>query len=168
MSKLYGDEECYIVKLKRGTVKRNKQAEKSPKKIISPYTSIRTTITDLISYREPDGSVLKGSVYPSVLNLHALSHDQLIQQASTVMTKENPEGRPPPGEHACTMKSLMNQLDLELAKKEEVVTYASATNPNKKKTQASPKAPSSDEKSVDTFCHNYKKILYRWMEALGR
>ena len=149
MSKLYSDDEGYQVKLNRGTVRgRKKLAEKSPKTVTSPYTTIRGEMEGMLSDMDPDGSITRGPPYPTVINLSALGHDDFVEHARKVQTEENPNGRPPGG-IGHTMSDLIRQLDIEMATKEEI-TYASVTNPLKKSQSILKESTSSIDESVDT------------------
>ena len=149
MSKLYSADEGYQVKLNRGTIRgRKKLAEKSPKAVTSPYTTIRDEMEGMLSDRDPDGSISRGPPYPKEINLSALGHDDFVEHARKVQTEENPNGRPPGG-LGHTMSDLIRQLDIEMATKEEI-TYASVTNPLKKKQSILHESSSSSDESVDT------------------
>ena len=168
MSKLYSDDEGYQVKLNRGTVRRNKMAEKSPKTVTSPYTTIRNEMSEMLSDRDPDGSVSRGPPYPLEINLSALGHDNFVKHAKKVQTEENPNGRLPGG-HGHTMSDLIRQLDMEMAKKEEA-TYASVANPHKKEQSLLHESSSSCDESVDTEDGNEskaKKVVRRQYSVGG-
>ena len=117
MSKLYGPDEGYQTVGKRG---RAKKPEKSPKKKHSAaYLSIRRTMSDLISDQEP----VLTPPFNDVIDLDSLDEEEFVAHASKVLTEENPEGRPPPGAYAPTMKSLIARLDQ--ASNAEQASYAS-------------------------------------------
>ena len=86
---MYSDDEGYQVKLNRGTIRRSKMAEKSPKTVTSPYTTIRNEMSEMLSDRDPDGSVSRGPPYPIEINLSALGHDNFVEHARKVQTEEN-------------------------------------------------------------------------------
>ena len=79
----------------------------------------RAAISDLISDQEP---VLSPPWNP-VIDLNSLNHEEFVQQAQQVMTPFNPEGHPPPGVNAPSMKVLIDRL--EFVKKNDRASYAS-------------------------------------------
>ena len=93
MSRLYGPEEGYQVRLNRGTLKKLKKSEKSPRKEVSNYSLIRGKMSEMISDQEP---VLEPPLNP-VIDLDSLTHNEFVDQASKVIDEYNPEGHPPPG-----------------------------------------------------------------------
>ena len=117
MSKLYGPDEGYQTVGKRGRVKK---PEKSPKKKhTAAYLAIRRVMSDLISDQEP----VLSPPFNEVIDLDSLDEEEFVAHASKVMTEENPEGHPPPGAYAPTMKSLIERLDQASSK--ERTSYAS-------------------------------------------
>ena len=117
MSKLYGPDEGYQTVGKRGRVNK---PEKSPKKKhTAAYLSIRRVMSDLISDQEP----VLSPPFNEVIDLDSLDEEEFVAHASKVMTEENPEGHPPPGAYAPTMKSLIERLDQ--ASNKERTSYAS-------------------------------------------
>jgi len=123
MTKLYGPDEGYETVLRHGTAKKLKKDGKVRQSAQSNRVKVRKQITDLISDRDPDGSVLKGPPFPAVIDLHRLTDVELVKQASKVITTTNPAGRPPPGVQGPTMQSLIDRL--QVSQDEDPRSYAS-------------------------------------------
>ena len=64
-------------------------------------------MSDLISDQEPVLTL----PFNDVIDLDSLDEEEFVAHASKVLTEENPEGRPPPGAYAPTMKSLIERLN---------------------------------------------------------
>lgn len=119
MSRLYGPEEGYQIQLKKGTIKKIRKPEKSPRKVVNFYSIIREKISELISDQEP---VIE-SPLNSIIDLDSLTHYEFVAQASKVMIEHNPEGHPPLGVSMPTMKRLIERLDH--ARNSDQPSYAS-------------------------------------------
>jgi hypothetical protein len=60
-----------------------------------------------------------------VIDLQSLNHKEFVKHAEQVIRPLNPEGHPPPGVNAPSMRVLIDRL--ELAKKNDLASYASGS-----------------------------------------